>query len=308
MLIYHRSYPVFDSFESDRKLAGLLTVNLHWSLYFENVLPPSARGYYAVLENTLNQTFTYRVDGPDVVFLGNGDLHETEFDDMGIVTNVAEYLEERSSPATSAYKTVSLNADYCAYTIRVYPSSDTEDDFVTNKPVFYTIVVALVFCFTSFVFLMYDLVVQRRQRIVMARALASGAIVSNLFPREVREQLYNENKQQKTEATESKFLSGTAGTVLGDDENAATPPSSSRPIASLFQDTTVFFGDLAGFTEWSNKRSASDVFELLEAIYSAFDAIASKRNVYKVRVYRLCPWLSRFWHYAQRLTCVGLLD
>ena len=156
-----RSYPVFDSFDSDRKLAGLPTVNLHWSLYFENVLPPSARGYYAVLENTLNQTFTYRVDGSHVVFLGIGDLHDTEFNDMGIVTNVAEYLQERASPATSAYKTVGLNADYCAYTIRVYPSSDTEANFVTNKPVVYRIVVALVFFFTSVVFLVYDLVVHR---------------------------------------------------------------------------------------------------------------------------------------------------
>ena len=84
-------------------------MNLHWSLYFENVLPPSARGYYAVLENTLNQTFTYRVDGSHVVFLGIGDLHDTEFNDMGIVTNVAEYLQERASPATSAYKTLLPN-------------------------------------------------------------------------------------------------------------------------------------------------------------------------------------------------------
>jgi Adenylate and Guanylate cyclase catalytic domain len=42
------------------------------------------------------------------------------------------------------------------------------------------------------------------------------------------------------------------------------------------------FGDIVGFTAWSSARSPSDVFVLLETIYSAFDDIAKRRGVFKV--------------------------
>ena len=42
--------------------------------------------------------------------------------------------------------------------------------------------------------------------------------------------------------------------------------------------------DLAGFTQWSSTRQPEDVFTLLETLYNAFDKIAVKWNVFKVRV------------------------
>ena len=55
-----------------------------------------------------------------------------------------------------------------------------------------------------------------------------------------------------------------------------------KPIADLFPETTVMFGDIAGFTAWSSMREPSHVFHLLETIYGAFDAIAMRRNVFKI--------------------------
>ena len=40
--------------------------------------------------------------------------------------------------------------------------------------------------------------------------------------------------------------------------------------------------DLVGFSAWSSTREPSQVFVLLETLYSAFDKIADKRQVYKV--------------------------
>jgi class 3 adenylate cyclase len=40
--------------------------------------------------------------------------------------------------------------------------------------------------------------------------------------------------------------------------------------------------DIAGFTAWSSTRDPSQVFILLETIYSAFDVIASRNRVFKV--------------------------
>lgn len=48
------------------------------------------------------------------------------------------------------------------------------------------------------------------------------------------------------------------------------------------------FADIAGFTAWSSEREPSQVFKLLETIYSAFDAIARRLNVFKVETIGDC--------------------
>jgi class 3 adenylate cyclase len=68
--------------------------------------------------------------------------------------------------------------------------------------------------------------------------------------------------------------------------NDGEPSESSKPIADLFTDTTVLFADIAGFTAWSSVREPTQVFTLLETIYSAFDTIAARRGVFKVEVRR----------------------
>lgn len=59
-------------------------------------------------------------------------------------------------------------------------------------------------------------------------------------------------------------------------------------MADLFEATTLMFADLAGFTAWSSKRSPTQVFELLECIYSSFDAIALRRGDFKVETIGDC--------------------
>ena len=48
------------------------------------------------------------------------------------------------------------------------------------------------------------------------------------------------------------------------------------------------FADIVGFTAWSSMREPSQVFALLEHIYSSFDAIAKRRHVFKVETIGDC--------------------
>lgn len=48
------------------------------------------------------------------------------------------------------------------------------------------------------------------------------------------------------------------------------------------------FADIAGFTAWSSEREPSQVFRLLETIYSAFDSIAKRLGVFKVETIGDC--------------------
>jgi hypothetical protein len=269
-------YPVFDSFDHETRIVvGLIASNLFWRLYFEDVLPPNARGIVCVLENTHNQTFTYRVDGSDTTYLGFGDFHDTKYDHLAMSVDVTAYIQKKASIQTRSYTSVDLNGDYCGYTLSVYPSQDTEDEFVNSSPIIFTVVIACIFLFTSMVCILYDYLVARRQRIVMDRAVASSAIVSSLFPSQVRDKLYEENSEDGVR----DFLNSAGGGDI---------VKSSTPIADKFENTTIMFADLAGFTAWSSTRQPEQVFVLLEV---------------STKCWRI-PWTTSIgW-----LTCNSILD
>jgi class 3 adenylate cyclase len=96
---------------------------------------------------------------------------------------------------------------------------------------------------------------------VTSRAVASSSIVSSLFPSQVRDQIYQET---------------------ADAQNTDNEGRSARPIAQVFENITIMFVDMAEFTLWSSTRTPVQVFELLETVHKAFDAIAMRRRVFKV--------------------------
>ena len=63
-------------------LVGLIIVTRPWHYLIRNILPEGSSGIHVVIGNDCNQSFTYEIDGPRVIFLGNGDRHEVEYDSM----------------------------------------------------------------------------------------------------------------------------------------------------------------------------------------------------------------------------------
>jgi hypothetical protein len=66
-----------------------------------------------------------------------------------------------------SYTGLPLAMGGCQYYLRVYPSSDMEDDYITSNPITFTVTAVLIFGFTSVVFLFYDWLVEKRQKKVM---------------------------------------------------------------------------------------------------------------------------------------------
>ena len=54
-------------------------------------------------------------------------------------------------------------------------------------------------------------------------------------------------------------------------------------IAETFNEATVLFADLVGFTQISERSSAADIVNLLDAIFSDFDALAEKYDLEKIK-------------------------
>jgi hypothetical protein len=76
----------------------------------------------------------------------------------------------------TSYSYVELEQDLCPWTVYVYPSQTMEDSFRTHNPAIFTTVVVAIFAFASAVFVFYDYVVERRQRVVARAAAQSSAV------------------------------------------------------------------------------------------------------------------------------------
>mmetsp|Transcript_2519 Transcript_2519/g.6009 ORF Transcript_2519/g.6009 Transcript_2519/m.6009 type:complete len:729 (+) Transcript_2519:76-2262(+) len=289
--------PMYDSLDSfrlnitkDQKPVGMFYSAFFWNEMISDILPRGSEGIVVVFSDDCGPSFTYQLDGPTPTYLGGGDLHDSSYDYMGVSLTLNEIMDATQNQTSreggngkSQYTGLPLSETFCPRSIHIYPSKTMEGDYVTSNPLIFTIVAAFIFIFTSSVFLLYDCVVSRRQRIVMQRAQASGAIVSSLFPEKVKHQLYEEQKQEQQKQAvqkENAFSAFANGTTASNE--------SSKPIAELFHETTIMFADLAGFTAWSSLRQPVEVFELLETLYGSFDKIALRRKVFKVETIGDC--------------------
>lgn len=217
---------------------------------------------------------SYLINGPDVEFLGEDDWHDSAYNSM-----VVEGL--LNQPQAGA-------APYCQHRLRVYPTATFEEIHKTGDPVFYTIVIIAFFGFAVLVFVIYDILVSRRQKKTQFKANRTDEIVEQLFPEHVREKLFREEtttfeKDLDATATANKFVSDGENRSMGD-----------KPIAELFPEATVLFADIAGFTAWSSIREPSHVFILLESIFRAFDEVAPKYGIFKVETVGDC-YVAAWW-------------
>jgi hypothetical protein len=276
--------PVLDSFEDDRKPVATILAVIKWGDYFENMLNPNAKPVRVVLENTCDGPFTYEIHGDQVEYIGQGNLANKKYQDMARVVPLdsSDFVAEETTIA------LTLNQDLCQYTLSVYPTEEMDVYYNENFPLVIASVVAAVFVFTTAVFLMYDMMVERRQRMLLDTAKRSTAIVSSIFPKKVRDQLMmgantRESSGTSNAAKHRSIITGNTKSLV----NETSLPESGMannggPIADLFPDCTVMLADVQGFTAWSSDREPTEVFTLLENLYGAFDRVATRRKVFKV--------------------------
>ena len=152
-------FPIFDTFEEDRKPTAVMGALVHWTDFFEDVLPSNVEGIVAVLHTTCEgdddddpTSFTFGINGEEVVPIGKWDVHDSKYDNM---EQTASFSSIDSISDGTKYG-IPLNQELCVVSIKVYPSDRLADAFNTSTPVIMTTSVALVFVFAALMFLVYD--------------------------------------------------------------------------------------------------------------------------------------------------------
>lgn len=222
--------------------------------------------------------FTYIIEGSEAHVLGLGDLHDPTFDEfMRKGTFSIDTLDDGTISGVPIDQK-------CSYNLYVYPSQSYYEGYITTSPLTITLVIVAVFIFAIITFLCYNRLVERRQKRILKKATQSSALVSSLFPKNVRDRLLAGGAPEISRVelgTKSRLKGFMAGNEDDDDAQAA-------PIADLFPHCTVFFADITGFTAWSSTREPSQVFILLQTVYQAFDQLAKRRRVFKVETIGDC--------------------
>ena len=236
-------------------------------------------------------TYTYVINGLNTEKIGEGDHHETAYDEYEIVIPLLKMDIDEATLSENVGCLPEL-------TFTLYPSKQFEESFYTNEAAFFTTGVVAIFAFTTLVFMLYDFSVRKRQTKVMERIIRQDKLVSNVFPAAIRDRLYgNEDNQKKTNEDSSPNIDGIDDEIFG-----------AAPLADLFPSASIIYMDISGkvhaeivhllsqpssrdtssicsigFTAWSSAREPPQVFMLLESMYSAFDKLAYRHGVFKVR-------------------------
>eukprot|EP00934_Nitzschia_sp_Nitz4_P002991 Nitzschia sp. Nitz4//scaffold42_size132992//130258//132649//NITZ4_003423-RA/size132992-augustus-gene-0.123-mRNA-1//-1//CDS//3329551790//2981//frame0 len=277
--------PIYDTYEEDASLVALLSGNIYWQVYFEDVLSDSDHGIEVVLENTCGQAYSFHIHGSMVRYMGQGDLHEFKYSHMGVETEFGSFSDFDGNLSD-------IPEGQCLYRIIVYPSDEFAGIFLTSYPRRFAFILAGTFVLTCAVFLLYDKFVEVRQQTVLKSAIMSGNVVNSLFPEEVRTRLYN--KQASSGATPDLSKARAPGGFLNSSgnnqaiNNFPDLETDRMPIADLYPDCTVCFLDVVGFTKWSSGREPGHVFKLLETLYKTFDKSAKRLGVFKVETVGDC--------------------
>ncbi|CAB9519134.1 Receptor-type guanylate cyclase gcy [Seminavis robusta] len=281
------AYPIFADFDDEndngeREVVAVMNAQFSWQTYFEGLLPDTNRGFLVVLTNECDGSFTYVINGAEVDKLGFGDLHDPKFDHMNVSTYLQDGLTIHDGSATG----VKLNQRGCPYSLHVYPSQEIMNEYITSMPIIITVCIVFIFLLTATSFVVYDRLVEKRQKVVVTTAKQSTDIIGSLFPENVRDRLLQDPNRGDLLSPNQRVKSYLNSSGGGGGDSFFN--DSMKPIADLFPNTTVMFADISGFTAWSSTRDPSQVFMLLQRIYGEFDEVARRRNVFKVETIGDC--------------------
>lgn len=167
-------YPVFRELNSEASGIVAMVVNvLPWDNYLKGALPPGAT-VYAVLHNSLGQSFTYIVKGNQATYVGPGDMHDPTYDNFDYVIDVNSIVGGSDAADMSKKEELSLNR----YWLDVYPTQELEAQHNSNLPPIFANVSGCGFLLMVLTFLLYDYMVIRKNKKILDAAARSNAILS----------------------------------------------------------------------------------------------------------------------------------
>jgi hypothetical protein len=199
------------------------------------------------------------------------------------------------------------------WSVTLWPTRQLYAEYVTFTPIISAVVIAVLTLFVCCMFGVYDYLAITRAALLTRMWQATEAVVADVFPQSIKSRLVEEQLQRHRRNSGGGGTPAGAGTTpvsslfsqaaqvmsnalmsRGTEDNDAAAAAAIAAaaddsvhggfIADAYPGTTVVFADVVGFTEWSASVPPTEVFRVLEAVFTEFDALAKSLSVFKVRV------------------------
>ena len=199
--------PIFDPASHNNTVKGFINIAFSWDMVISQTLPSYIVGIDVIL-STPKVTFTYTVNGGNVVLRGLGDYHNHSY----------------NSYRTDTYVYVNTQKNGIIYKFSLYPTFELQRSFQTDRPTTSTILVVMIIFCTILVFFLYDYLVAARESALLYVIESSLPLISQLFPAGIRDRLF---RRQSGSITKKSSIVSVAPM------NGSSPPiNTSRSQAS----------------------------------------------------------------------------
>jgi len=120
--------------QQEGDIVGYFKAKLPWDTFFQSLLPQGKGGIQVVVKNSCGHAVTYQLDGPIAYVVGDGDIHDQEFEGMGVTEEFdpLQVLKDRTSG--------------CEYDISIFPTDLYREGYNTNKPALYSAISHIIRC------------------------------------------------------------------------------------------------------------------------------------------------------------------
>jgi hypothetical protein len=172
-------------------------------------------------------------------------MHDNRYDHMETIIPFRRATEKFSKEELLAVE------GHCLFYLHVYPTREFEEKYNSSNPIQATTMLVFAFAFMITAFLMFDTFVSRRNRKLLTAMSQTNAIVSSLFPSNVRDRIFaqakHDNDEKKAINGKSRLKTFLSDGNDGDNEMGGGSDENdqymykTKPIADLFPETTVLF-------------------------------------------------------------------
>lgn len=119
---------------SNHQAVGLVAGSFYWRSFLREILPKGSNGIRVVFSGPCSKTFTYKILGGNVQYLGEGDVHEKMYDNKYVEAILGD-LGRFANKTQTVYTGAPFDTEYCPVTLRVYPSEEMRDIFTSYNPI-----------------------------------------------------------------------------------------------------------------------------------------------------------------------------
>ena len=105
--IYRPIHRIPGNFDSE--IVATIGGGFAWDFALRNLLPAGVEGILVEIYNNCNQTYSYRIEGPDAYYVGEGATHEQKYNDMKVVRSLSIHTHPNftTTPGHCLYSIVS---------------------------------------------------------------------------------------------------------------------------------------------------------------------------------------------------------